>query len=115
MRVKGDWGEARARRYLEAAGFTIVANNFCVHGGEIDIIARAPDGVLVFFEIKVRVREPVDHRAVLPYKKLVRMRRAAAQFLLQCGATRIRFDLILLVPVVDEKKVRVFWYRDVGR
>ena len=77
MRVRGDMGEHIARRYIQAAGFVIVANNFCVQGAEVDIIARAPDGCLVFFEVKLRAREPVDHAAVLPRAKLARMQKAA--------------------------------------
>ena len=115
MRKEGDKGEVVARRYLERAGFEILVNNFCVRGGEIDIVARAPDGCVVFFEVKLRRREPEDHASVLPRAKLARVRLAARHFLLSYDGrvARVRFDLILLVPFVGARLARIFWYKDV--
>ena len=115
MRVRGDMGEHIARRYIQAAGFVIVANNFCVQGAEVDIIARAPDGCLVFFEVKLRAREPVDHAAVLPRAKLARMQKAARAFLTQhqCGGA-MRFDLLLLIPNEAARTMCVIWHKNVG-
>ncbi len=115
MRERGDRGEAAARGVLERAGYFIVAQNFSVRGGEIDIVACAPDGTLAFVEVKVRGYEPIDHRAVLPRAKLSRVRLAARHFLLSYSghAARLRFDLILLVPVVGARRAHVFWYKGV--
>ena len=49
----GKLGEQLAARYLQAKGYEIVACNFRVRGGEIDIIARRGK-FLVFVEVKTR-------------------------------------------------------------
>ena len=115
MRSRGDGGEDLARRVLERACYFILMNNFCVRGGEIDIVARAPNGAIVFVEVKFRTREPEDHRSLVPRLKLMRMQRAARGFLVKHALReRIRFDLILLVPDVHgTKKAHVFWYKNI--
>ena len=56
----GRAGEALALRYLEARGLRVLERNYRVargrsrRGGEIDLIARAADGTLVFVEVRVR-------------------------------------------------------------
>ncbi|MCX6780639.1 MAG: YraN family protein [Candidatus Magasanikbacteria bacterium] len=116
MRSEGDKGEAAARSVLTRAGFSVLAQNFSVRGGEIDIVARAPDGCIVFVEVKLRAREPIDHSSVVPRVKILRMRRAAAQFLSEFGApSRVRYDLILLIPNSVTRRARVVWYRDFTR
>ena len=50
----GRWGEAMACQYLAGQGYTIVDQNVRTKYGEIDIIARQPDGTLVFVEVKTR-------------------------------------------------------------
>lgn len=51
-RHTGDVGEDRACDYLKKHGYKIVARNEWKPWGEIDIIARAKDGTLVFVEVK---------------------------------------------------------------
>jgi len=51
-REKGNAGEDAAADYLLANGYTIEARNFRTKSGEIDIVAVAPDGTLVFVEVK---------------------------------------------------------------
>jgi putative endonuclease len=112
MRERGDKGEEMAGRVLQRAGYFILSNNYCVRGGEIDIIARAPDGTVVFVEVKLRAQEPEDHRTLVPFRKLARIRLAAKHYLLEYGPARVRFDLILLVPGAG--KAKVFWYKDLS-
>ena len=114
MRARGDRGEEAARRVLTRAGYKIILNNFCVQGGEIDIIARAADGTVVFVEVKLRAREPPDHRAVLPASKLLHVRRAARYYLSEHAVRpeRIRFDLLLLIAREQTGNARVFWYKN---
>jgi len=53
----GDGGEQIALDYLSARGLMLVARNFKTSGrggGEIDLIMRAPDGTLVFIEVRQR-------------------------------------------------------------
>ncbi len=62
---RGDEGEARALAYLQDQGLTLVERNYRVargpsaRGAEVDLIMRAPDGTLVFVE--VRQRKGSDH------------------------------------------------------
>lgn len=56
----GDAAEARALAHLQRQGLTLVARNYRVargpraRGGEVDLILRAPDGTLVFCEVRAR-------------------------------------------------------------
>ena len=52
--VLGQIGERAAVMHLEACGYTVVERNVRRREGEIDIVARAPDGALVFIEVRSR-------------------------------------------------------------
>ena len=52
-RAVGDLGETAVCRYLEERGYTIRDRNFCVRGGEIDIVAEQGED-LCFVEVKSR-------------------------------------------------------------
>ena len=49
----GYLGEKLAAQYLKTKGFDLIASNFTIKGGEIDIIARDAK-TLVFVEVKTR-------------------------------------------------------------
>jgi putative endonuclease len=49
----GRYGEDITAKFLEKYGFVILAKNYRIRGGEIDIIARRDD-VIVFAEVKTR-------------------------------------------------------------
>jgi len=54
---RGDAAESAARAYLAAAGLRWVESNYRTPGrggGEIDLVMRAPDGTLVFVEVRQR-------------------------------------------------------------
>lgn len=56
----GSAGEAAARRYLEARGYTFVEANWRCASGELDLVMR--DGnELVFVEVKIRRGEAAGH------------------------------------------------------
>ena len=64
----GAWGEALAANYLRRKHYTILASNFRIRMGEIDLIA-ADRRYLVFVEVKLRknadfamAREYVDYK-----------------------------------------------------
>ncbi len=54
----GQLGEDFACDYLRDKGYKILDRNYRKPWGEIDIIARAPDRTLVFFEIKTMIENP---------------------------------------------------------
>ena len=49
----GDFGERVAKAHLQANGYRILATNFRVREGEVDIVAQQGD-VVVFVEVKTR-------------------------------------------------------------
>lgn len=97
-RGKGKQGEELATGYLLEQGYTIVHQNFQTRHGEIDCIARDPDGTLVFLEVKVsssaRYGSPLYR--VTPAKQ----RRIAMMARLYCARNRItgpmRLDVIAI-------------------
>lgn len=73
----GDAGERLARRQLEAAGYTCLAEQWRCPVGELDLVMRQDD-VLVFVEVKVRRGGLVEaEQAVTPAQQ--RRLLAAAQ------------------------------------
>ena len=49
----GQWGERQARLLLEGKGYSVLANNFRCRAGEMNIVARQGDQ-LVLVEVKAR-------------------------------------------------------------
>jgi putative endonuclease len=97
----GDAGEDAAVAWYVAAGYDVVARNWRVRDGELDVIARRGP-VLVFCEVKTRRSDafgsPAD--AVTP-RKQARIRRLAAQWLAANrgrGADELRFDVASVRP-----------------
>lgn len=53
-RERGERAEARALAYLQQQGLALVVRNYRCKGGELDLVMRAPDGTLVFVEVRAR-------------------------------------------------------------
>jgi putative endonuclease len=92
----GDYGEQVAERHLVAVGFTILERNWRCAAGEIDIVARDGD-VLVVCEVKTRssVEYGLPLEAVTQAKAR-RLRRLAALWLQQSSvrAAAVRVDVV---------------------
>lgn len=95
--------EDRALAHLQAAGLRLVTRNYRTPGrggGEIDLVMRAPDGTLVFVE--VRSRASTSHGGAAASIGSVKQRRivfAARHYLLRLPAPLpCRFDVVLLEP-----------------
>ena len=92
----GKLGENLAAEYLQNKGYQIIRQNFRAGKGEIDLIARTPEGCLVFVEVKTRAldgfggpEEAVDR------KKQDIIARTAGSFMEQIGHEgELRFDII---------------------
>jgi len=110
--VLGRYGENLAARHLTAAGLSVLARNWRCREGEVDIVAREGD-VLVICEVKTRrdiaFGTPLD--AVTP-AKAARLRRLAVRWLADQrlgaaddsasgyeGYSEVRFDVVsVLLP-----------------
>lgn len=97
---KGQAGEERAARFLEAKGCRILERNFSAPGGEIDLIL-SHGKTLVFAEVKTRSYEAFGGplAAVTPAKQ----RRIAQTAILYVKAKglkfdSIRFDVVCVLP-----------------
>ncbi|THF86835.1 YraN family protein [Deinococcus sp. KSM4-11] len=79
--MKGAEAEARAGAHLASLGREIVARNYRIPGGEIDLITRE-GGTLVFTEVRQRrqIRYGSAAESVTP-RKLALMHRAALTYL----------------------------------
>ncbi len=97
----GDAAEQRALRYLQAQGLRLLERNYRTPGrggGEIDLVMRAPDGTLVFIE--VRSRSSARHGGAAASIGRVKQRRivfAAHHYLL--GWQQLppcRFDVVVV-------------------
>ena len=98
---RGDAAESAARRFLAQAGLTFIEANFKTPGrggGEIDLIMRAPDGTLVFVE--VRQRASASHGGAAASISRVKQQRiifAARHYLMRfASAPPCRFDVVLV-------------------
>ncbi|MFD9792428.1 YraN family protein [Streptomyces sp. NPDC059070] len=97
----GRYGEDLAARLLTGAGMTVIARNWrCGRTGEIDIVARDGD-VLVVCEVKTRRAGSFQHpmAAVTP-DKAARLRHLAERWLADHGGPPpggVRIDLVGIV------------------
>jgi putative endonuclease len=97
----GAAAEACALAHLLAAGLQLVQRNYRTPGrggGEIDLVMRAPDGTLVFVE--VRQRSNAGHGGAAASVGAVKQRRivfAARHFLMRLAhPPACRFDVVAL-------------------
>ncbi|MDD2609306.1 MAG: YraN family protein [Giesbergeria sp.] len=98
---KGQAAEDRALAHLQAAGLQLLVRNYRTPGrggGEIDLIVRAPDGTVVFVEVRSRGRR--DFGSAGASINLAKQRRiifAARHYLMHLAAPPpCRFDAVLL-------------------
>ena len=111
MNNRGKDAEARAARYLEGRGLTIVERNYRSRYGEIDLIAR--DGAtLVFVEVRARASNTFGGAAAsITASKREKLTRTALHYLARAGRTPpCRFDAVLLAGTGDSAAVE--WIQD---
>lgn len=74
----GKLGENLACEFLKEKGYKIIERNYRQPWGELDIIARSPEKILVFVEVKtVKDFGPVTAEEHLTQTKLKRLQRTA--------------------------------------
>lgn len=98
-KLLGAYGEARARRAYEQAGYAVLAQNWRGRAGEIDLVVSR-EGCLVVCEVKTRATE----RYGLPgeavdWRKQRRLRVLAFEFLAEHkpACREVRFDVVSIV------------------
>ncbi len=103
---RGDAAEKAALAYLLRAGLTLAEANYRTPGrggGEIDLVMRAPDGTLVFVE--VRQRSGASHggaAASISRSKQQRIVFAARHYLMRFASPPpCRFDVVLVNGALD--------------
>ncbi len=82
--IIGSAGEDLACEFLIKKGYKILDRNYWKPWGELDIIAKAPDGILVFIEVKtmrcLTVNTDLQPEDNLTGAKLTKLKRVAALF-----------------------------------
>ena len=108
-RELGYFGEKVVAYYLEKKGYTILKRNFCIKGGEIDIIAQKDD-VIAFVEVKTRAPDPLVNgfEAVTRSKKKLIIKTSEAYSYRNPHDWQPRFDVVWVT--VDNHKVVGFNY-----
>lgn len=98
-REVGREGEDVAWRYLSKKGYTLLARNYRVPGGEVDLVVEKGRS-LVFVEVKARNKASADEALeAVDERKRQRMARAARCFLQEYRgrASVFRFDVVAVV------------------
>jgi len=106
--------ETLAAWRLQLAGYRVLARNFRVPNGEIDLIVRR-GSTLAFVEVKARATYDMAASAIQPYQQL-RIRNAALAFLARrpdLAGLSMRFDVVLVTPRRLPRHLRDAW-RDSG-
>ena len=99
-KLLGDLGEDAVAAYLRRHCYHLLASQYRCRFGEIDIIARSPEGILCFVEVKTRSSRSFAQAmdAVTPAKQR-RMRTTAQFYLAQTGLDcPCRFDVAEVYP-----------------
>lgn len=101
-------GEDAAARFLQKKGFRILARNWRIRMGELDIVAMKKR-LIVFVEVKTRVRDLV----LLPedsvgWQKQNRIKRLAEAFLAygKHDFESCRFDVISVIAAPSGPQIR---------
>lgn len=104
---RGDAAESAARAYLVGAGLRWIESNYRTPGrggGEIDLVMRAPDGTLVFVE--VRQRTNASHGGAGASISTLKQRRiifAARHYLMRFASLPpCRFDVVLIQGALSD-------------
>lgn len=94
------WSERVACSYLTGLGWHLLASNYRLRGGELDLVMRHGTTVVVV-EVKQRKSADFGHPAeAINRRKLMRLRATAQHFVayqLRVPATDLRIDAVLLL------------------
>ena len=102
--ARARWAERRAAQWYSQHGFTVIAMNWTMRGGELDVVARR-ENLVVVCEVKARATNAFGSplEAMTPVKQQ-RVRRAGYAFvrtLNESGLT-VRFDVASVLGTTIE-------------
>lgn len=107
----GDRGEDLAADLLCRTGYRILDRNWRHGRGELDLVAKAPDGTVVFVEVKTgRGVQAGDPAEWITPRKQARIAKLALAWLVRHRATDrfVRFDAVLVRSGAVEHLVDAF-------
>jgi len=112
-RAEGDFGESLALKFLAAKGYRLIERNWCIRGGEIDLILQK-NGILVFAEIKTRHGTEFGHPAEsIGTRKKIKLLRAIRTYLKEKEVKmRWRCDLIA-IQFTSGHQAKVWHYKNI--
>lgn len=103
--------------FLQLKLYRILERRLRTPMGEVDLVARAPDGMLCFIEVKIRSDHGSAVESVLP-RQQARIARAAQHYVAthpRLARRPVRFDIVTVVPGSMPRHIRDAWRAgDVG-
>ncbi len=100
QKLLGKWGEKYSEKFLKKMGFKTLARNFLCKTGEIDLVMVAPDGCIIFVEVRTKTNEDFSSvESSINSAKKARLKRAAKYFISTNNLENrsFRFDIIAIV------------------
>ncbi|MTA39760.1 MAG: hypothetical protein F2545_02825 [Actinobacteria bacterium] len=95
------WAEERAAQWYVQQGFVVLAKNWTMRGGELDVVVRR-DSLVVICEVKARANNDFGSALeAMTEEKIRRVRRAGFQFMrtLEEPGLTVRFDVATVTGV----------------
>jgi len=111
----GRAGERLAASHLESKGYEILDRNVYTAQGELDLVARSPDGVIVFVEVRARRgrRAAAAAAASVDDRKQRRLRDLAGTYLAERAPDAdARIDVITVALGSDGKLSGLTYYEN---
>ncbi|MBL8133097.1 MAG: YraN family protein [Anaerolineae bacterium] len=111
--ITGERGEALAAEHLARGGYVVLARNWHTRGGEIDIIARSLDGIIVFVEVKTRRAAEADPLESITARKRRLLIGAAQVYLSQNRLTDAQWRIdVIAVTFAPRQPPQIEHYQD---
>ena len=100
-----NWSETVAKTYLLEQGYTLLAENYTIRGGEIDLVMQQGE-LIVFVEVRQRRSAYYGSAAAsITPKKVQRLRKVALHYLVttfERDDLPVRFDAVLLAGTKEK-------------
>ena len=99
--ARARWAEQKVAQWYERNGYEVVARNWTMRGGELDVVARK-GSLIVVCEVKARANDDFGTALeAMTEQKIFRVRRAGFAFLRELSESglRVRFDVATMSGV----------------